>query len=188
MSFEKYREAIKLRESSGNYKVVNSFGFLGAYQMGKPRLWDCGYSIDGYRPHFAKVGDLKDYNVVAITKKDYLNNELLQDEIFRQSVIDLMSRIEKSKLCLSVLGEFYYYDPISKENKKIDNVTISGLIAGAHLKGYGGLKSFLREKNVTTDGYGTKITEYIERFSGYNIDDIYEIKVEPLPLEYQRKM
>jgi len=49
-------------------------------------------------------------------------------------------------------------------------ITISGLVAGAHLKGLGGVRKFLKGKD-NADAYGTKISEYIEKFGGYDLSD-----------------
>jgi len=39
-----FLEAIGMRESSGNYKAVNQFGYLGKYQFGRNTLNGLGYS------------------------------------------------------------------------------------------------------------------------------------------------
>lgn len=49
-------------------------------------------------------------------------------------------------------------------------ITISGLVAGAHLKGIGGVRKFLKGKD-NADAYGTKISEYIKKFGGYDLND-----------------
>ena len=53
-------------------------------------------------------------------------------------------------------------------------ITESGLIAGAHLLGVGNVKKFLKSngRKIPRDGYGTPITEYLSRFSGYDISEI----------------
>ena len=40
--FASYQETIKRRESSSNYRAVNSLGYSGAYQMGAAALVDTG--------------------------------------------------------------------------------------------------------------------------------------------------
>jgi len=49
----------------------------------------------------------------------------------------------------------------------------SGIIAGAHLVGHGGVKTWL-DSNGTTDvkdGNGVCVSEYMEQFAGYDIKD-----------------
>ena len=47
-------------------------------------------------------------------------------------------------------------------------ITLSGLIAGAHLKGIGGINQFLEGKD-NVDALGTKISEYIYKFGDYDL-------------------
>src|SRR5262245_54692433 len=42
-NFDAYAAALRKRESSGNYTVVNGRGYTGAYQFGKPALVDAGF-------------------------------------------------------------------------------------------------------------------------------------------------
>ena len=49
-------------------------------------------------------------------------------------------------------------------------VTESGLLAAAHLGGAGSVKKWFRTGKVRRDGNGVKITNYMEKFSGYKLD------------------
>ena len=40
-SYAAFLEALAGRESSGRYDAVNSYGYLGKYQLGKAALIDC---------------------------------------------------------------------------------------------------------------------------------------------------
>ena len=62
-----------------------------------------------------------------------------------------------------------YIDKWVGKKKKGINITLSGLLAGAHLLGPSNVKAFLDNGTVTKDGYGTPITEYIKKFGGYNV-------------------
>ena len=48
-------------------------------------------------------------------------------------------------------------------------VTESGLLAAAHLGGAGSVKKWFRTGKVRRDGNGVKITNYMEKFSGYKL-------------------
>lgn len=53
-------------------------------------------------------------------------------------------------------------------------ITESGMLAAAHLAGAGNVKKYLRtygEHNVTDD-YGTNITNYMKKFSGYDVSHV----------------
>lgn len=58
--FVAYKEAIAFRESQGKYRLVNSFGYMGKYQFGKPALRAIG---------------IRDFN-------NFLNNPALQEKAF----------------------------------------------------------------------------------------------------------
>jgi hypothetical protein len=49
-------------------------------------------------------------------------------------------------------------------------VTESGLLAAAHLGGAGSVKKWFKTGKVRRDGNGVKITNYMEKFSGYKLD------------------
>ena len=53
-------------------------------------------------------------------------------------------------------------------------ITQSGLLAGAHLVGPGGVKKYLTSngKNDITDANGTPVSSYIRQFAGYDIREI----------------
>ena len=49
-------------------------------------------------------------------------------------------------------------------------ITESGILAAAHLGGAGNVKKFFRRGYEFEDGNGTKMTSYMIRFSGYNLN------------------
>lgn len=155
--FEEFKEALKKRESGNNYRIINKYGFLGAYQFGKPRLYDLGYSVNGWKP---KNKPEKQF----ISTEEFLNNEELQDKLF-------FTHIERLK---NYFNRRYsdYFDTVIMGIK----ITLSGLVAGAHLKGAGGVARFLQGKD-NADALGTKVSEYIELFSGYDLDEVKEITI-----------
>ncbi|MFH2031477.1 MAG: hypothetical protein ABIJ40_12825 [Bacteroidota bacterium] len=152
--FYEFREAIGMRESSNNYQAVNRFGFCGRFQFGKPRLWDLGYSLDGYKPHWYNFRDKK-----PLTKFEFLNNKELQDLIFFQHVQDCIKQIKNKGLDKHICT---YVNKVK--------VTMSGLVAGMHLGGLGSLTKWLVGIPFR-DGFGTSIQEYIEKFSDYDLEN-----------------
>lgn len=154
--FSEFQEKLKKRESSNNYKAVNKFGYLGAYQFGKMRLYDLGYSLDNYSP-FGKRK--KTY----LSKDDFLNNKDLQDRLFKQSMREYYKLI-KRKYEKNLNRPFQH-------NGKIFTLTISGAMAVCHLLGVGGLVSLLKGYNKT-DGNGTQASEYAYLFSGFDVEDL----------------
>lgn len=138
-----FKNALGQRESGNNYQIVNTLGFLGRFQFGKPRLHDLGFSIDGFTPKGRAPKKI-------ITKEQFLNDPTLQDQLFDKHVAWLGRAIT------------------SKYPEGIQKYSLSGLVAGAHLKGLGGVRDFLNGKD-NADAYGTKISEYINKFKDYEI-------------------
>ncbi len=153
--YEAFRLALKKAESGNDYQIVNALGYLGAYQFGMARLTDLGYAVRkansvGYanecfewKPQYSKASFLGDHN--------------WQDRIFDKHIADLLKRIE---------GPLDIY--IGQTLQEIP-ITLSGLVAGAHLGGIGGIKRFLKFGTDTSDALGTSIGDYIKRFAGYNL-------------------
>ena len=60
--------------------------------------------------------------------------------------------------------------------KRINGIEIteSGILAAAHLAGPGSVKKYLRSygKNGSSDAYGTSISYYMKRFSGYDTSEV----------------
>lgn len=155
-NFKDFREALKKQESGGRYNIVNRFGYLGAYQFGKQRLYDLGYSVDGWKP---KNRSRKTY----ISKYDFLNNIGLQDRLFK----------EHCKQLLKIYNQRYKlrYDQKIIHGVKI---TTSGFIAGCHLVGLGGLLKFLSTGRNVKDGNNVSVKTYIDKFGDYDLSSLEE--------------
>ena len=159
MSFLKFAEAIRQRESSDNYKCVNKFGFVGAYQFGKMRLYDLDISLDGYAP--PKMDKRR-----VLSREEFLNDTKLQDELFRKHC--QLHRAYILKHLQTYIGSQFNY----KTERK--TITVSGMIAGAHLKGLGGLVNFCLGKD-SKDALGTTVGDYMVKFGGYDLSDLEDL-------------
>jgi len=140
------------RESSNDYKSVNQIGYLGKYQMGKLALIDAGYKD--------KDGNWTGKNGVK-SKEDFLNSPEAQENSFDEYKRSQWRDIKRRKL------DQY----IGKEVGGIE-ITASGLLAGAHLRGVaGGVKKYLESdgKDDPTDANGTRVSEYLKKFKGYEV-------------------
>jgi len=133
-----FQFAMKKSESSGNYMVVNSEGYMGAYQFGNARL-----------------KDFKDAKGIEFTKKEFLESKELQDQVFNWHTNDIVSEIN-SKGLDSYIGQ------------EINGVlvTLNGLVAVAHLGGKTGMRKFLESngKYNPEDSNGTSLTDYLNKF------------------------
>lgn len=151
------------RESAGNYKALNKYGYAGKYQMGEMALVDAGY----YKKLSRKYNN--DWSGEFLGKdgvysiQDFLNNAKAQENaqfLFKK----------KQWSYLKAVGAHHYIGSI------INNYTItpSGLLAGAHLKGAGSVIEYLKslgQKNFK-DAFGTTIESYIKQFAGYDVSQI----------------
>ncbi len=145
-TYAQFKAALRAREGSGKYEVVNTLGFLGAYQFGMARLCDLGLTKrkDSTRTGFKN--ELFCF-IKPLTQEIFLSVPGLQECTFDSHVMNLKAK------CLT-MGQ--------AEN-------LSGAIAACHLLGIGGLDDFVRHGTDGVDSYGTKLSEYYELFRGYAI-------------------
>ena len=92
-----------------------------------------------------------------VTKKEFLSNPQLQEEAMMALLLH-----NKEKLQL-------YIDTFDGKTINGMLITESGILAAAHLGGQGSVKRYFKNGKVFRDGNGTKITSYMDKFSGYDI-------------------
>ncbi|MDO9799671.1 peptidoglycan-binding protein LysM [Glaesserella parasuis] len=145
------------RESGGNLRAENQYGYLGLYQFGAAALVDAGLIDDAkYRAavrkygkglsngsdadvHKAFLADSSNWTIKG-GREAFLNNKAIQDN----AIVALMNKN------VGYLGSTYQG---SAEHK-------AGLLMASHLKGAGGAKAFTNSGIDSTDGNGTKISDY----------------------------
>lgn len=160
---QQFLDDLATRESGGNYKIVNKYGYLGKYQMGEMALIDCGY----YKKANKKYNN--DWSGEFLGKdsvcsvKDFLNNPNAQENA---QVIFM----KKQWKYLKAFGAHRYVGEIINDYK----ITESGLLAGAHLKGVGAVIEYLKSngKNISKDAFGTSIESYMKNFANYDVSQI----------------
>jgi hypothetical protein len=144
--FVGFKEFLGFFESGSDYKKINSLGYLGKYQFGRSTL---------------KVLRIKKIN----------------------KFIDLPELQEKAFLMNVMRNKWILRREIKRFNgKKLNNILIteSGIIAAAHLSGPGNVKKYLRnygdDKFDLGDINGTKISDYMKTFKGYDLSQIYAVR------------
>ena len=162
-NLQQFLNDLGARESGGNYKAYNKYGYAGKYQMGEAALIDCGYykkTSKVYNNDWSGIFTGKD-GVNSI--KDFLNNPQAQ---------------ENAKICFKK-KQWSYLKAVGANQyvgKMINGYTItpSGLLAGAHLKGAGSVAKYLKSggKLAEKDGFGTSVEEYMKKFAGYDVSQI----------------
>jgi uncharacterized protein YkwD len=181
-NFKKMLEALGAFESglpSGNpnqYKVENSLGFMGKYQFGEPLLIDLGY----YKANtFYGNGADKNYwrgtwtgkNGIS-SKEQFQNSPTVQELAIREAFKLNWERVNsaltaKGQSIDSYLGKQKTFT--DKGTSKTIKISLSGVLAGAHLRGPYGVANLLLNNEVSHDEYGTSILRYMEEYGGYNV-------------------
>ena len=139
-SYIGFKEALGFKESSGNYFVTNTFGYLGKYQFG--------------------IGTL---NLMGVNNAaHFLRDPALQEKAFYTNMVRNKWILRKDIKRFS--------------GKRINGVLVSesGILAAAHLAGAGNVKRYLRSYGQLdlSDAYGTSISDYLKKFSGYDVSTI----------------
>lgn len=161
--------ALGNRESGGDHKIMNKYGYVGLYQVGEEALHDVGVYYETPKTGINyKKNDWKGYvsnkNKYGITCLwDFMHSPKKQKAV----------QIDFKKLHWQYLKNLNLTQYVGKTIKGT-YITQSGLLAGAHLVGPGGVRDFLRSngKNDVTDANGTPVSSYIKKFAGYDIKEI----------------
>lgn len=155
-TYQDFLDALGQRESGGNYRAVNQFGYLGKYQMGEGALIDTGYytadgtaANDWQKSHFTGKGGID-------SKAEFLASPAAQEAAIR-------SYMDK---------QWQYIASVQKYDGQIlggVKITISGMLAGAHLVGNGGLKTYLKSggDDAPVDGNNVSVASYVKKFAGF---------------------
>lgn len=140
--------AIGKRESNNAYDAVNSIGYSGKYQFGVAALEDRGYVKSGTWRTYKKNRVLADSSVWTgkdgITSREaWLSSPEVQEKV-------MVEHVNANLKTLQRIGAVKQGDSKS---------TIMGMLAGSHLLGPGGMKSW-RNGAGGADAYGTTGGEY----------------------------
>jgi len=159
VTYADFLHDLAYRESSLNATKVNKFGYAGLFQMGEAAMVDAGYyKSDGSATNDWK-GKFTGKNGIN-SLADFTNNPDAQVK----AIADYQAVQWK---VIQNLGLTKYL------GQTINGVQItqSGLLAGAHLVGYGGLQKYLTSNgtNDVVDGNKTPISQYIQKFGGYTV-------------------
>lgn len=95
---------------------------------------------------------------ILVNKKQFLNNPSLQDSAMVVLLIHNRKILKR------------YIDEYSGIEINGNTITESGILASAHLVGPYRTKLLLKNGIDYSDAYGTKASEYLTKFSGYNLN------------------
>ena len=92
-----------------------------------------------------------------VSRKEFLSNPKLQEEAMMALLNHNKEKLQK------------YIDVFDGKTINGIYITESGILAAAHLGGQGSVKRYFKNGKVFRDGNGTKVTSYMDKFSGYDI-------------------
>ena len=162
-TLQQFLNDLGARESAGNYKAFNLYGYAGKYQMGEAALIDAGY----YRKPSRRYNN--DWSGEFLGKdgvksiQDFLNSPKAQENaqiIFKKKQWGYLKAVGAHNYLGLIINGFL--------------ITPSGLLAGAHLKGAGSVIQYLKSegKKLLKDGFGTSVESYIKHFANYDVSEI----------------
>ncbi len=162
-TLQQFLNGLGARESGGNYKAFNRYGYAGKYQMGEAALIDAGY----YRKPSGRFNN--DWTGEFLGKdgiysiQDFLNNPKAQENaqiIFKRKQWGYLRAVGALNFLGFIINGY--------------EITPSGLLAGAHLKGAGSVIEYLKSggKSVLKDAFGTSVESYIKQFANYDVSEI----------------
>lgn len=159
-TFQQFLEDLGARESGGNYKALNEYGYAGKYQMGEAALIDSGYYKKTTRRYNNDwCGEFTGKDGVN-SLQDFLNNPQAQENaqiIFKKKQWSYLKAVGAAKYLGRIINGY--------------EITPSGLLAGAHLKGAGSVIEYLKSNgaNIGKDAFGTSVESYMKKFAGYDV-------------------
>ncbi|WP_296423849.1 hypothetical protein [Yoonia sp.] len=159
-NFGAFLIALKMMESGGDYQIVNSLNFIGAYQFGEAALIDLGYvsrDRDPYDNNFS--GGWTGKNGINSTNQ-FLNAPAVQDDAAVEWMHVMWGYIEDQQI------DSYAWTEVGAME-----LTPSGMLAAAHLLGAGSLAQYIKSDGRADlrDPYGMPLSNYIEKLNGYDI-------------------
>ncbi len=162
-----------------SYRSMNSLGFVG-YQFGEALLIDLGYYDDDVFYGNGAASNTWDGSWTGKNGVDSLEEfmtEAAQEVAIREAFGFNLKIIEEG---LANSGQSLE-DFIGSTGTYIQNgqevsvtLTLTGIMAAAHLRGAYGTLALLQGGAVSTDEYGTSILQYIEQFGDYEAPSVAE--------------
>ncbi|MEO1193134.1 MAG: calcium-binding protein [Pseudomonadota bacterium] len=162
------------------YRSMNSLGFVG-YQFGEALLIDLGYYQDDVFYGNGAASNTWDGTWTgkngATSLEAFMTAEVQEPAIrdafgYNLSVIE-NGLAQQGKSLDDFLGTTASYQ--SGGQTVLVELTLTGILAAAHLRGAWGTLALLQAGAVSTDENGTSILQYIEQFGGYDAPTVAEL-------------
>lgn len=155
------------------YRSMNFLGFVG-YQFGEALLIDLGYYDSDYyygngAPTITWEGDWTGKNGVD-SLEEFMTEEA-QETAIREAFGHNLTIIETMLAAYGESLDDYIGDSIDYSYSGGSGtlvVSLTGILAGAHLRGAPAVVDFLRSGGVSIDELGTPIVQYMVDYGGYD--------------------
>lgn len=92
-----------------------------------------------------------------VTPDEFINSPYIQEKAMQKLLLHNQKKLKK------------YIDQYEGQVLHGVYITESGVLAAAHLAGAGNVRKFFKRGYEFKDGFGTKMTSYMESFSGYTL-------------------
>lgn len=159
------------------YRVENTLGFMGKYQFGEALLIDLGYYIARDGIYYGNGADKNHWLGTWTGKKGidrkskFQNAPNVQEFAIREAFALNWKRIGdtlkgQGKSINNYLNQTKTFK--DRGTAKIIKITLSGVLAGAHLRGPYGVANLLLNNQVSHDEFGTSILRYMDEYGGYD--------------------
>jgi hypothetical protein len=155
-----FLNALANQESSMDPTAVNRLGYAGLFQMSEASLQDAGY----YRGDTTRANDW----VGRWTGSDGINS---LNDFLRSPDAQIRAVVAYQNQLVAQIHTLGLDAAIGTSINGV-LITMSGLVAGAHLVGIGNLSSFVNSTgaNVPRDGNRVPVSDYVARLGGCSID------------------
>ena len=162
-----------------SYRSMNSFGFVG-YQFGEAFLIDLGYYDDDFYYGNGAATNTWDGTWTGKNGVDSLE-EFMTKEAQEVAIREAFGfNLQTIQTGLAQYGESLD-DYLGTTRTYLDNgqtvevtLTMTGILAAAHLRGAPAVLQLLRSGTVSADEFGTSILQYVEQFGGFDAPTIDE--------------
>jgi len=141
MKLQRFLKDMRLKESGNNWKIINSIGAMGCYQIMPNTLKSLGCELT---PEIFEL-------------IPWIFPEKMQD----QFMIELLNRNTNTLK--------YYINKYDNKRFRGVLITKSGILAAAHLAGAGNVIKWFKYGRNPEDINGTSLAYYMELFGGYGI-------------------
>ncbi|USG60689.1 hypothetical protein NBZ79_16100 [Sneathiella marina] len=162
------------------YRSTNSLGFVG-FQFGEALLIDLGYYDDDF--FYGSGASSNTWDGVwtgkngANSLEDFMTQDVqdiaIQDAFGHNLGIIQEGLAAQGQTLEQFIGQTGSY--IQNGQEVSVELSMTGILAAAHLRGAYGLLDLLQGGAVSSDEYGTSILQYIEQFGGYESPSVSEL-------------